>query len=197
MTGNAPEMTHPPAGNLVIVSGPSGAGKSTVVRELISRCNLPLELSVSATTRRPRSGEQDGREYFFLAPEEFTRRRKAGEFLECKEVFGQGDWYGTLRATVTAGLGTGKWVVLEIDVEGAMIVLDQLPAITVFLHPGSSEELEHRLRMRGTETEESIQRRLEVARHEMTLLPRYRYEVVNETVAQAVKELCDILRDHQ
>jgi guanylate kinase len=188
-------MIERPAGRLVIISGPSGAGKSTIVKELIARCPIPLVLSISATTRSPRAGEIDGREYHFMTREEFSRRRERGEFLECKEVFGRGDWYGTLRGPVTAGLQAGKWVVLEIDVEGAMMVLDQLPAITVFLHPGSQEILERRLRQRGTESEESIQRRLEVARQEMTLLSRYRYEVINNEVAQAVEEICQILHD--
>ena len=106
------------AGKLVILSGPSGAGKSTVVRELLATCPLPLELSVSATTRLPRAGERDGVDYHFLSREEFALRRERGEFLECKEVFGRGDWYGTLAAPVTAGLRAGKWVLLEIDVEG-------------------------------------------------------------------------------
>ena len=182
-------------GKLVIISGPSGAGKSTVVKQLLTACELPLVLSVSATTRRPRPGERDGIDYFFLTSEEFARRREAGEFLECKEVFGRGDWYGTLRSIVTAGRQAGKWVILEIDVDGAMAVLDQCPdTITIFLHPGSAEELEKRLRQRATESEESIRRRLEVARHEFTFLKRYRFEVVNDTVAGAVQRICDILQ---
>src|SRR5262245_19599776 len=84
-------------GGLTVISGPSGAGKSTVVRELLRQCQLPLVLSVSATTRAPRPGEQDGVHYHFLARDEFQRRREAGDFLEYKEVFGRGDWYGTLR----------------------------------------------------------------------------------------------------
>ena len=145
-------MTSPDSGKLVIISGPSGAGKSTVLKRLLDDCPLPLELSVSVTTRGPRPGEQDGVDYRFLSQEEFTRRRQQGQFLEWKEVFGRGDFYGTLNDTVTAGLNAGKWVVLEIDVEGAMMVLGQRgDAITVFLHPGSPQELEKRLRDRGTE----------------------------------------------
>ena len=182
-----------PSARLVIISGPSGAGKSTVLRELVARCELPLELSVSVTTRAPRDGEQDGRDYRFLSQEEFARRRDAGEFLECKEVYGRGDWYGTLRSTVASGLEAGKWVILEIDVEGAMMVLGQHDAVTIFLHPGSPQELESRLRQRGTETEASIERRLEVARHEMTFMPRYQHEVINSTVDEAVDQICQIL----
>jgi guanylate kinase len=184
-------------GKLVIISGPSGAGKSTVVRRLLERCPLPLVLSVSATTRAPRPGEQHGAEYYFLTHEEFFRRRQAGEFLECKEVFGRGHWYGTLHAEVATGLAAGKWVILEIDVEGAVTVIRQRPeAITVFLHPGSPVELERRLRFRGTETEESIQRRLEVARREMTFLGHYRHAVINDDIERATGEICGILKSY-
>lgn len=181
-------------GKLVIISGPSGAGKSTVLKRVLAECAQPLELSVSATTRRPRPDETDGVDYHFLSKEAFARRRDNGEFLEWKEVFGHGDYYGTLRNTVTAGLAAGKWVVLEIDVEGATMVLESHPdAITIFLHPGSDEELERRLRDRATETEDSIQRRLEVARREMACLDKYKHEVVNATVDQAVEDICLIL----
>ncbi|MCA9207220.1 MAG: guanylate kinase [Planctomycetales bacterium] len=181
-------------GKLVIISGPSGAGKSTVVRRLLDECPAPIELSVSATTRAPRPGEQDGVEYFFLSHEEFARRRAEGGFLECKEVFGQGNWYGTPRCAVTAGLQAGKWVVLEIDVQGMAAVVEQMPdAITIFVHPGSAEELERRLRGRGTESAASLERRLEVAKHEMACLDRYQYQVINDTVDRAVREICEIL----
>jgi len=186
---NAPAEPH-----LVILSGPSGAGKSTVVKRLLAECPLPLELSVSATTRAQRAGEQDGVDYFFLSHDEFERRRDAGEFLEWKEVFGRGDLYGTLRDVVAAGRGAGKWVVLEIDVEGAKMVLQQDPqAITVFLHPGSMAELERRLRLRGTDSEEAIQRRLEVARRELESAGGYQHRVVNQSVDQAVSEIQQIL----
>jgi guanylate kinase len=186
-----------PAGKLVIISGPSGAGKSTVVRQVLDNCPLPLELSVSATTRPPRAGEVEGVDYFFLTHDEFARRRAAGDFLECKEVFGRGDWYGTLNSTVTAGLKHGKWVVLEIDVEGALSVVPQHPdAITIFVHCGSLDELRRRLRGRATETEASLERRLEVARRELALADRYRHTVVNQTVSVAASEICDILNQY-
>src|SRR5262245_23272912 len=136
---------------LVVISGPSGAGKSTVVRELLTSCPLPLAMSVSATTRAPRRGEHEGEDYFFLTPEQFAMRRAAGDFLECKNY--AGNWYGTLQSQVTAGLAEGKWVILEIDVEGTMAVLDKHPdALTIFVHSGSVEELERRLRLRNTES---------------------------------------------
>ena len=111
-------MSEGTLGQLIILSGPSGAGKSTVVRRLLDECDLPLKLSISATTRGPRLGEQDGQQYFFMSDEEFQRCREAGEFLECMEVFGLGHWYGTLREQVTTGLKAGNWVILEIDVQG-------------------------------------------------------------------------------
>lgn len=108
-------MKNELTGQLVIVSGPSGAGKSSVLERLLTRSPLPLQLSISVTTRSPRPSEQDGRDYIFIDHEDFVSRREAGEFLECMEVFGRGHWYGTLRQTVEEGLEAGKWVVLEID----------------------------------------------------------------------------------
>ena len=187
-------MNGPVLGKLVIISGPSGAGKSTVVGRLLADCEMPLELSVSATTRQPRPDEVDGKDYHFLSRDQFLSRRDNQEFLEWKEVFGRGDYYGTLRSTVTAGVNAGKWVVLEIDVEGAMALVESHPdAITIFLHPGSMAELERRLRERGTDSEDSIARRLEVARHEMTYKERYKFDVQNDTVDQAVGDVCSIL----
>lgn len=194
-----PKTSKTLVGRLVVISGPSGAGKSTVVRELLKAgvCALPLQLSVSATTRKPRAGEVEGVNYFFLSHDEFARRRAAGEFLECKEVFGRGDWYGTLQSQVSSGLSAGKWVILEIDVEGAQAVLEQHPdVLTIFLHSGSIDELERRLRQRNTETEESIRRRLEVARRELAFKDRYRHEVINRDVPTAVREICEILVRH-
>ncbi len=179
---------------LIIISGPSGVGKSTVVRRLIQRCDLPLELSVSATTRAPRPGELDGREYHFLTTEEFLRRRADDEFLESAEVFGR-NWYGTLRETVTTGLKQGKRLILEIDVDGALQVLKEYPrAITVFIHPGSPKELERRLRGRKTESEEAIQRRLEVAQRELPIAQSYRFVVINDEIERAATEICQLLR---
>jgi guanylate kinase len=195
----APPAAEAPRGRLIVISGPSGAGKSTVVRELLKpeNCPLPLVLSVSATTRKPRPGEIEGVNYFFLSPEEFARRRTAGEFLECSEVFGRGDWYGTLQTQVTTGLAAGKWVILEIDVDGALTVMERSPdCITIFLHSGSLAELERRLRLRNTESEASIQRRLEVAQRELALIPRYRHEVVNRDIPEAVREICTLLSQY-
>lgn len=184
-------------GQLVIVSGPSGAGKSTVVRSLVANCPLPLELSVSVTTRAPREGEVQGRDYLFVSPERFQQLRAEKAFLECKEVFGRGDWYGTLRDSVDQGLAAGKWMLLEIDVQGAMAVMEQrADAISFFVHPGSLAELEKRLRGRGTDSQQAITRRLEVAAEEMQAIPVYRYEIINCEIEQTVSEMCQILQQH-
>ena len=181
-------------GKVIIISGPSGAGKSTVVRRLLDRCPLPLRLSVSATTRAARPSEQNGVQYHFLSHDEFARLRAENKFLECKEVFGRGDWYGTLRSEVTSGLAEGKCVVLEIDVEGTLAVLEEFPeAVTIFLHPGSMDELERRLRGRATDSEASILRRLEVARREMSMKTRYQFEVVNGDMDHAVQDIINLL----
>jgi len=186
---------HPVAsGRLIVISGPSGAGKTTLLKRLFEL--LPdLRSSVSATTRPPRPGERNDVDYHFLSPQEFERRRLAGEFLECYEVFGRGTWYGTLQSEVTPSLAAGKSIVLEIDVQGAMAVLQRYPdAITIFVHPSSVEELERRLRGRGTESEEAVQRRLEVARRELACAGQYRFQVVNDDVERAVQTICNILR---
>jgi guanylate kinase len=181
-------------GRLVIVSGPSGAGKTTVLRRVFERSTVPLASSVSATTRPARPGERNGTDYHFLSDEEFQRRREGGEFLETAEVFGRGVWYGTLRSEVEAGLSAGKWVLLEIDVQGAVEVMQQFPqAVSIFLHPSSMEELERRLRGRNTETEEAIARRLAQARYELSLSSRYCHQVVNDDVERASDEICSIL----
>ncbi len=188
---------HP--GQLVIISGPSGAGKSTVTRRLWEVCTLPLATSISATTRLPRDGELDGKDYFFISDSEFMRRREAGEFLECKQVFSLGHWYGTLAEQVATGLNAGKWVILEVDVQGAMSVMadSRYAPISIFIHPGSMSELERRLRTRGTESEIAIQSRLETAAGEMEFRHVYQHQVINETVDRTVDEICHLLQIHK
>ncbi len=182
---------------LIVISGPSGSGKTTVLNQLLVDCPLPLQRSVSATTRDPRPGEQDGVHYYFITREQFQKKRESGEFLECFEVFSSGQWYGTLHKEVTTSLGSGKWVVLEIDVQGAMEVLQKFhDTISFFVEPGSPDELERRLRGRGTESEERIQRRLDRARYEIAQADRYQYRIVNHDVDQSVAEICDILKNH-
>jgi guanylate kinase len=181
-------------GKLVIISGPSGAGKSTVVDLLLKNSTLPLKLSVSATTRPSRKDEIDGESYHFLDAASFERLRDQDAFLEYKDVFSSGYWYGTLRETVTTGLNQGLWVILEIDIQGAFSVLDSIPdATTIFIHAGSIEELERRLKNRGTDSVESIDRRLQVARDEMSFSERYLHQITNSDPMQAMSDICYIL----
>ncbi|HET6880629.1 MAG TPA: guanylate kinase [Pirellulales bacterium] len=181
-------------GKLVVISGPSGAGKTTLLKRLYAAAPVPLVTSVSATTRAPRPGEVNGVDYYFLSKDEFERRRRQGDFLECFEVYQRGDWYGTLKSEVAPRLIAGKWVVLEIDVQGTLAVLQHYPdAVTIFVRPSSLAELERRLRERGTESEAALRRRLEVARRELESLDRYRYQVVNDDVNLALQQLRTIL----
>lgn len=191
---NQEKSTTPETGRLIILSGPSGVGKTTVLKQLFATCQLPLVESVSATTRPQRPGETEGKSYFFISDEEFQERRAKGEFLEFVEVFGRGFWYGTLKQTVTSGLEAGNWILLEVDIEGCQKVLEFYPrAITIFIHPGSREELERRLRSRGTESEEIVRRRLEVAQRELDASVNYKHIVTNQSVEQTAADICKIL----
>lgn len=182
-----------PTGKVVVISGPSGVGKTTILRRILR--DLPqLVPSISATTRPPRTGERDGVDYHFLSPDDFERRRAAGEFLECCRVYGRQHWYGTLADEVTPRIAAGEWVVLEIDVEGTLSILERYPAaVTIFVEPADPDQLGERLRGRGTESPEAMTRRLEVAHRELREAHRYRHRVVNDDVDTAVAAIERIL----
>lgn len=179
-------------GMLLVVSGPSGSGKSTLVEELMRLNEFPITFSVSATSRPPRPGEIEGKHYHFLERQRFEELRDQNEFLEHAHVHGH--LYGTLRAPVTKALEEGRWVLLEIDVQGYQQICATMPeAASFFIRTPSLEGYEERLRARGTETEEIIAKRLAAARNELEHASKYDYQIVNETVAQAVRTMRTLL----
>ena len=195
---DAAERQPDPTFQIVVLSGPAGSGKTTVVQRLMRESPVPLVMSVSATTRPPRKGEVNGRDYYFISPEEFERRRQAGEFLECAEVHKSGRWYGTLLSELDRARRVGAWPLLEVDVEGALNVMQRFPeAVTIFLSTPSFEEYEERLRVRGTESETEIQRRLQTAHNELQSAVRYRHRVVNDDLDRAVREICGIIAQRE
>jgi len=180
---------------IVVLSGPSGSGKTTLVRELVSRAEVKLVKSVSATTRPPRPTEIHGEDYWFMTDPEFRQKLADDEFLEHAEVYSSGFQYGTLRSELDRAWAKNGWAFLEIDVQGALKVMQRYPnAVTIFLQTPSPAEFERRLRARGTESEEVIQRRLATAGRELQLADRYKYVVVNDQLETAVSEICAILK---
>lgn len=185
-------------GRIIVVSGPSGVGKGTLLKEVFRKSELPLELSVSVTTRKPRPGEIEGRNYYFLSPEAFQEKKNNGEFIECFEVFQSGDWYGTLKKEVDTKLRQGKWVVLEIDVQGGLAVKETYPdAVMIFVQPKSLDVLKERLRGRATESDEAIERRFMRAMKELEHKKDYDYQIVNDHLETATDEFCRLLTTFQ
>ncbi len=179
------------AGKLIVVSGPSGAGKSTVIHRMMAGRD-DIRFSVSATTRAPREGEVDGKDYYFLDRETFEKMIGEGAFLEHAQYVG--NYYGTPAAPVLENLRNGVNVILDIEVQGASNVRKAMPeAVTVFLAPPSFEALEARLRGRGLDSDEKIRQRLERAREEYLEIPKYDYIVINDDADEAAEELAAIL----
>ena len=175
-------------GVLFVFSGPSGVGKGTLKAKLFEEFADQITYSVSATTRGPREGEVDGKDYFFITRQEFERRVKNNEFLEHAEF--AGNCYGTPRAYVEKLLDSGMNVVLEIDVQGALQVMKSMPeCVSVFILPPSFEELEHRLRGRGTETDDVVDMRMRTALVELSQKMEYDYRLVNDDLDEAADEL--------
>jgi len=174
-----------------VLSSPSGGGKSTIARHLLE-AREDVTFSISATTRSPRSGELDGREYHFLDRKTFERRAAAGEFLEWAEY--GGNLYGTPLDEVRRGLEGGKYVVLDIDVQGARQVRDRFPdSVHVFVLPPSTAQLVARLRDRNTEDQAALRRRLAIAAEELLGAREYDFAVVNDDVVEAVAQVAAIL----
>lgn len=177
-------------GTLYIVSAPSGAGKSSLVNAVLAR-DPAIRLSISFTSRAPRPGERHAEHYHFVDEAGFEQMIESGEFFECARV--HGDWKGTARQSVEPQLAAGRDVLLEIDWQGARQVRDKVPgAISVFILPPSRAALEQRMRNRGQDSDEVIERRLAAAREEMSHYCEFDYVVVNEHFHTAVDELCSI-----
>jgi guanylate kinase len=180
-------------GKVFVITGPSGVGKGTLIERLLERVPQ-LELSVSATTREPRPGEEDGRDYHFLTPEEFDRRVEAGDFLEHATY--SGNRYGTLRGEVERRLSEGRSVVLEIEVQGARQVRVAMPeAVLIFIAPPDPAALRRRLEGRGTDSEEAIERRLRTAEIELEAQAEFPHVIVNDDVQKAAAELEGLVRE--
>ena len=182
-------------GKLIIFSAPSGSGKTTIVRQLLGV--LPeLEFSISATSRQPRGTEQNGVDYFFLTQEEFRRRVAAGEFVEWEEVY-NGTCYGTLRSEMERIWQKGNTIIFDVDVMGGINLksLFKDDACSIFIMPPSVEELERRLRGRGTDAEEVIRKRIDKAEFELSKSSQFDYTVINDDLAVAVEEAASIIEN--
>lgn len=182
-------------GMLLVVCGPSGVGKGTINRKLLdNRSNLIS--SVSATTRKARINEQEGIHYYFVSEKEFENMKNRNEFLEIANVHGH--WYGTPKEPVFKALKEGFDVLLEIDVQGALqIKANYKDSILIFLVPPSMEELERRLRYRGTELDSEINRRLRTAEWELTMIDKFDYAIINNEVEKSYQEISRILENHK
>jgi guanylate kinase len=174
-------------GRLIVLTGPSGVGKGTLLRSLLQR-HSDLYLSVSATTRAPRLGELDGKNYYFVSRTQFERMVAQGEFLEWAEF--ANNCYGTPRQPVEAKIREGKWVVLEIELEGARQIRKTFPsALRIFILPPSLDELENRIRGRGQDSEEAIARRLLHAQIEVNAAPEFDLQIVNDHLESALHKI--------
>lgn len=186
-------MMIPYSNFIIILSSPSGAGKSTITKKLLET-DENIKLSVSATTREPRDGEEDGKHYYFLSKDTFKEEIEKDNFVEYAEVFG--NYYGTLKREVESKFADNKDIILDIDWQGARQVSDQLDVkrlLRIFILPPSIKELENRLRSRGTDSEEVITKRMNKARDEISHFNEYDYIVVNDDVDEAFEQIKSII----
>jgi guanylate kinase len=180
-------------GKLIVISAPSGGGKTTIAKEILSR-HKDVQFSVSATTRKKRENEVDGRDYFFLTRNEFERKIALGELVEHEVIYG--DYYGSLKSVVEGALAGRRPLLFDIDVNGALTIKRKYPddAVIIFLEPPSFEVLRDRLLKRSTEDEETVIKRLERASMEMEKGKSFDYRVVNDDLARAVNEVDEIVK---
>ncbi len=180
---------------LFVFSAPSGSGKTTIVKHLLNETNLPLSFSISATSRAPREEEVDGKDYHFLSVEDFKMRIEVGAFLEYEEVYAN-NFYGTLKSEVERIWNEGKAVLFDIDVVGGLNIMQQFPEETlgVFVQPPSKEELENRLRGRGTESEEKIEMRLGKADEELARSSEFDAIITNDNLKIAKEEAYQLVK---
>lgn len=183
-------------GKIIILSAPSGSGKSTIIGELMKKPDLKLGFSISATSRQPRGTEKNGREYFFFTEEEFKKNVEAGNFVEWEEVY-PGVCYGTLISEVERITGSGSNLIMDVDVKGALNIKKRFrdEAITIFIMPPDKQTLEKRLRNRGTDSEETILKRLHKSEYEMEFADRFDCVVVNDNLQEAVDNTESKIKD--
>jgi guanylate kinase len=178
---------------LIIFTGPSGVGKGTVLADFFKKCGEDIVYSVSSTTRKPRDGEIDGKHYFFTSKDEFEKMIQEDAFIEWANY--SGNYYGTSKKFVEEKLKEGKSVLLEIELQGAMVVMQKYPdAVSIFIKPPTFKELERRLRGRHSEDEASIKKRLKSAKDELRHIDLFDYVIENDKVENAVEKLINIYR---
>jgi guanylate kinase len=181
-------------GTIVVIAAPSGSGKTSIAKAILNR-NPSLRFSISATTRPRREDEREGKDYYFLAKDEFRKRVDAGEFVEWEEIYG--NYYGTLQCEVDALLQLGMNILFDVDVKGALSIKKQYPqALLIFISPPSLAVLEERLRARRTEDVQTLARRLERVPMEMAQAPKFDRVVVNDSLERAIAEVQEVVEHH-
>lgn len=180
-------------GKLIIFSAPSGAGKTTIVHRIMEQ-DGQFSFSISATSRKPRENEQDGKDYYFLSPEQFRYKIEHGDFLEWEEVY-QNQYYGTLRSEVERIREAGKHVIFDVDVVGGLNIKKAFgdEALAIFVMPPDEETLAQRLKSRGTEDEESLNKRLSKARQELEMAPQFDIQIVNDDLIETINQTKSII----
>ncbi len=181
---------------LIIISAPSGAGKTTIVREIMKSEELKLMFSVSATSRKPREHEIDGKDYYFLTVDEFNNKIKNQEFIEWEEVYNN-QFYGTLKSEKDRVFNLGFNMIFDVDVKGGINIKKQFPkdSLSIFIKPPSIEELENRLRNRGTESQESLEKRIKKAEFELAFSTQFDQIIVNDDLQKAIDETLGLIKN--